>query len=131
MARALGQAVGNGWPAAGFDGGTGPVSLPATLRALTLAEYFESHARRLHSSGRRMAVRAARTLIDKARSGALPDGFTGRDVYRNQWSGLADKVAVGDALDLLAAHGWLSEATIETGGRLTVTYSLTEGARHG
>ena len=35
-----------------IDGGTGPVTLPATLRALALAEYFESHARRLHSSGR-------------------------------------------------------------------------------
>lgn len=36
-----------------IDGGTGAVSLASTLRALTLAEYFESHARRLHSSGRR------------------------------------------------------------------------------
>ena len=70
-----------------IDGGTGPVTLPMTLRALALAEYFESHARRLHGSGRRMAVRAARTIIDKARAGALPDPFTARDVYRNQWAG--------------------------------------------
>ncbi|MBI5269476.1 MAG: DUF3987 domain-containing protein [Burkholderiales bacterium] len=42
-----------------IDGGTGSVGLPATLRALALAEYFESHARRLHSSGRRTTVRAA------------------------------------------------------------------------
>ena len=110
---------------------SGPVTLVATLRALALAEYFESHARRLHSSGRRMAVRAARALIDKARAGALPAPFTARDVYRNQWSGLADKVAVADALDLLTAHGWLSEATFDTGGRPTVIYGLTEGARRG
>jgi putative DNA primase/helicase len=114
-----------------IDGGTGPVTLPATLRALTLAEYFESHARRLHSSGRRMTVRAARTIIDKARAAALPDAFSARDVYRNQWAGLSDRAAVADALDLLAAHGWLVEATIETGGRPTATYSLTEGARRG
>jgi putative DNA primase/helicase len=113
------------------DGGTGPVTLPATLRALTLAEYFESHARRLHSSGRRMTVRAARTIIDKARAAALPEVFTARDVYRNQWAGLSDRTAVGDALDLLAAHGWLTEATIDTGGRPTATYGLTEGARCG
>lgn len=117
-----------------IDGGTGPVTLPATLRALALAEYFESHARRLHSSGRRMTVRAARTIVDKARAGALPDSFTARDVYRNQWAGLGDRAAVADALDLLAAHEWLSEAGIETGGaggRPTTTYALTEGARRG
>ncbi len=113
------------------DGGTGPVTLPATLGALALAEYFESHARRLHSSGRRMTVRAARSIIDKARAAALPDPFTARDVYRNQWSGLSDKAAVIDALDMLVAHEWLSEASIETGGRPTATYSLTEGARRG
>jgi putative DNA primase/helicase len=113
------------------DGGTGPVTLPATLRALALAEYFESHARRLHSSGRRMTVRAARTIIQKARAGALPSPFTARDVYRNQWAGLSDRAAAADALDLLVAHDWLAEATIETGGRPTATYSLTEGARRG
>lgn len=114
-----------------IDGGTGAVTLPATLRALTLAEYFESHARRLHSSGRRMTVRAARTIIDKARAGTLPEAFTARDVYRNQWAGLSDAAAVADALDLLAAHGWLTETTIPTGGRPTATYGLTEGARRG
>ena len=114
-----------------IDGGTGPVTLPVTLRALALAEYFESHARRLHGSGRRMAVRAARTIIDKARAGALPDPFTARDVYRNQWAGLSDRETVADSLDMLAAHGWCTEATIDTGGRPTAIYSLTEGARRG
>ena len=114
-----------------IDGGAGPVSLAATLRALALAEYFESHARRLHGSGRRLAVRAARTIIDKARAGALPDPFTARDVYRNQWAGLSDRAAVADAVDMLAAHEWVTEAAVETGGRPTVTYSLTEGARRG
>ncbi len=113
------------------DGGTGPVGLQATLRALALAEYFESHARRLHSSGRRTTVRAARGIIDKARAGSLPDPFTARDVYRNQWSGLSDRNAVSEALDLLLAHGWLTEAVIETGGRPAAIYGLTAGARHG
>ena len=65
-----------------IDGGTRPVTLPSTLRALTLAEYFESHARRLHSSGRRMTGSAH--VIDKAGRAARP--FTARDVYRNQWA---------------------------------------------
>lgn len=114
-----------------IDGGVGPVCLSAALKALALAEYFESHARRLHSSGRRTTVRAARMIIDKARSGTLHAPFTARDVYRNQWTGLADRAAVADALDLLTTHGWLTEETLETGGRPTATYWLTEGARHG
>jgi len=114
-----------------IDGGTGPVALQSTLRALALAEYFESHAKRLHSSGRRLVVRAARTILDKARTRALPDYFTARDVYRNQWAGLSDRSAVADALDMLAAHGWLTEADLSTGGRPSTTYCLTEGARRG
>ena len=116
------------------DGGTGPVALAPTTRALALADYFESHARRLHASGRRVAVRGARAIVDKARAGDLPVPFTARDVYRNQWAGLADRATVADALDLLAAHGWLAEAAIATGpdgGRPTTTYTLTEGARLG
>ncbi len=116
------------------DGGTGPVALTPTTRALALADYFESHARRLHASGRRVAVRGAHAILDKARAGDLPDPFTARDVYRNQWAGLADRVVVADALDLLVAHGWLAETTIAAGadgGRPTTIYTPTEGARHG
>ena len=91
-----------------IEGGIGPVTLQSTERALALAEYFESHARRLHSSGRRLTVRAARTIIDKARASALPDAFTARDVYRNQWAGLSDRVAAADALDQeMGFHVWV------------------------
>ena len=113
-----------------IDGGTGPVSLAATVRALALAEYFESHLRRLHGSGRRAAVRAARILLSKVQAGALDELFTVRDVYRKAWSGL-DKETATEAADLLAAYGWLTEATIETGGRPTTVYSLFAGGRRG
>ena len=114
-----------------IDGGIGPVGLASTVRALALAEYFESHARRLHGSGQRVTVRGARTIVDKARAGALPEAFTARDVYRNRWTGLSDRSAVADALDLLVGHGWLSETTVDTGGRPSTVYGLTSGARHG
>lgn len=114
-----------------IDGGVGAVGLQSTLRALALAEYFESHARRLHSSGRRTVVVAARTIISKAKATALPEAFTARDVYRPQWAGLSDRTLVADAIDLLASHGWLTETSVETGGRPTAIYSLTEGARRG
>ena len=114
-----------------IDNGVGPVSLTATLRALTLAEYFESHLRRLHGSGRRGIVKAARALLLKVQAGASPDPFTARDVYHNQWAGLADRETASEALEMLAAHGWLSEATADTGGRPTTIYRLSEGARRG
>ncbi|MFO1213674.1 MAG: hypothetical protein U1E72_03585 [Burkholderiaceae bacterium] len=75
----------------------------------------------------------ARALLDKgARGPATCPTPSRRATYRNQWAGLADRATVADALDLLAAHGWLAEAAIATGadgGRPTTTYSLTEGAR--
>ena len=107
------------------------MTLAATLRALTLAEYFESHARRLHGSARRQTIRAASALLAKLKAGALPGEFTARDVYRKDWSRLSERGAASAALDMLAAHGWLAEATIDTGGRPTTIYSLSEGARHG
>lgn len=113
--------------------GVGPVSLPATLQALALAEYFESHARRLHGSGQRVMVRAAKAILSKALAGALGEPFSARDVYRNQWTGLTDRATVTDALDLLTSHGYVTEAEIagSAGGRPTTIYSLTQGARHG
>lgn len=108
------------------DGGVGPLTLAPTMRALALAAYFESHARRLHASGRRVVMHAARAVLDKVRDGQLPLPFTARDVYRNQWAGLSDRATVADALDVLVAHGWLVEATVETGGRPTTVYSPVE-----
>ncbi|MBN8507122.1 MAG: DUF3987 domain-containing protein [Burkholderiales bacterium] len=113
------------------DGGAGPVSKSATLRALALAEYFASHARRLHASGRRLAVRGARLIIDKVRSGELPAEFTLREVHQRGWAGLSEHAAVSEALDLLVVHGWLIEAELPTGGRPKLLYCLAEGARRG
>ena len=114
-----------------LDGGLGSVSLEGTLQALALAEYFESHTRRLHSSGQGQTVRAGHKILQRARGESLPELFTARDVYRNQWAGLSDKMEVGDALDLLVDYGWLSATPVETGGRPTTIYRLTEGARRG
>lgn len=113
------------------DGGIGCVGEPAMLRALALSDYFESHARRLHASGQRATVRAARALLDKALGDALPAPFTARDVYRPQWQALTEREIVADALEMLVSHGWLIEASVDTGGRPTITYSLSQGALRG
>lgn len=109
----------------------GPVGIRPTLQALTLSDYFESHARRLHSSARRAAVRGASRLLERVKARALPAVFTARDVMRKDWSGLTERQAVADALDLLVTHGWLMESeTVAglSGGRPTTIYSLAVGA---
>jgi putative DNA primase/helicase len=116
------------------DGGTGPVTMQSVKRALALAEYFESHAGRLHGSGRRVVIKAARAILAKVRSGDLPVEFTARDVYRRDWSGLTEPETVTAALEMLTVHGWFSEYALSSGaagGRPTVLYAASEAALHG
>ena len=116
------------------DGGIGPVNIASTLKALELADYFESHARRLHGSGRRSTIQACRAILHRSKSWDLPDPFTARDIYRRGWSGLTDATTVADALEMLTAHRWLTDATIPAGivgGRPMTVYSLTQGVERG
>jgi len=106
------------------DGGTGAVSLEATLRAIAWAEYLEPHARRAYGSGPVAAVQAARLILKRIRDRALPDAFTARDVYRPQWSGLTDRDTVREALLLLEDHAYLVSERLSTGGAPTIVYSV-------
>ena len=114
------------------DGGVGPATLVAMARALALADYFESHARRLHASERRATVRGAKTILAKIRDGSLPEVFSARNVQMKGWSGLDEKVAVANALDLLVDCRWLVETDLQPGpqgGRPKTVYMLHEGAQ--
>ena len=71
----------------------------ATVRALAWAEYLHSHATRLYSAGENMAENGARLILERRTQ--LPDPFTARDIHRRKWAGLADRDAVGSALDVL------------------------------
>jgi putative DNA primase/helicase len=116
------------------DGVSGPVTLQAVERALALAEYFESHARRLHGSGRRSVIKAARAILAKIKAGDLEPEFTAREVYRRDWSGLTETETVTAALEMLAVHGWLSECQMASGaagGRPTLLYAAHEAAKRG
>ena len=52
-------------------------------------------------------LRAAVALAEKVRQGKLLDGFTARDVRRNQWRYLTTEEAVQAALDWLEDNYWL------------------------
>lgn len=105
------------------DGKTGPVAIAAMLRALAWAEYLESHATRLYSSGKVVVLDAAREIMRHIRKGDLPEAFTARDIYRNEWGKLSDPKVVHDALTLLHDHDWLVRKERESGGRPAITYT--------
>jgi hypothetical protein len=106
----------------------GSVSKEAALRAAAWCEYLEAHARRCFGLLKDDGLRAAQALAAKLERGALEDGFTLRDVRRNQWRSLTTDDAIQAALDWLEDEDWLrSEATGGTGpgsGRRTLHYRI-------
>lgn len=88
-------------------GQRGPVKVESALRAAAWCDYLEAHARRCYGLLTDDGLRAAQALADKVRQGKLADGFTARDVRRNQWRGLTTDEAVQAALDWLEDEGWL------------------------
>lgn len=109
------------------EGGTGPVTRTATIRALAWSEYLESHAKRVYGAGTQPAVATAKLIVKKIRQGHLQSPFSSRDVWRPAWSGLSDREQVAEGLRLLVDYGWLQEERDETtGGRPATFYSNTE-----
>lgn len=107
----------------------GPVTEFALLRALAWAKYLESHARRIYGSIAMASLGAAHRLAAKIVDGAVNDGFTLRDVYRNGWSGLTDRKQVAAAVDVLADHDWLQVEEISTDGRPATVHRINPRIR--
>lgn len=99
---------------------SGPVTKKAALRAAAWCEYLEAHARRCYGLLQDDGLRAAQALAKKLEQGALADGFTARDVGRNQWRNLTTDDAVQAALDWLEDEGWIRGEP--TGGMLVARW---------
>ncbi len=106
------------------DGGSGNVSETALVRALAFSEYLETHARRAYGSGTEAEAETAKAILSRISKGDLREGFTARDVYRNQWSNLSDREAVQAGLDLLADLDWLATSTAQSAGRSRTSYRI-------
>jgi putative DNA primase/helicase len=109
------------------DGGTGPVTESATLRALAWGEYLESHAKRVYGSGTQPDTDTAKAILARIRNGDLKSSFSSRDVWRNGWAKLADRDQVAAGLRLLVDYDWLFEDRLETGGRPATVYHVNPG----
>jgi Protein of unknown function (DUF3987) len=83
------------------DGGNGPVSHRALLKALATAHYLESHARRVYSSACESELAAAKAILKHIRNGDLKDGFTARDLHQRNWAHLTEREQVGEGVSLL------------------------------
>jgi Protein of unknown function (DUF3987) len=107
------------------DGGTGPVSHRALLKALAAAHYLESHARRVYGSRFESELAAAKAILKHIRNGDLKDGFAARDVHQRGWAHLTEREQVGAGLSLLVDLDHLASCTPSIGtegGRPKITY---------
>jgi hypothetical protein len=105
------------------EGGRGTVGVAAAARAFGWADYLQTHATRLYTSGSVLAENGARLIF--ARRKHLPAPFTGRDVHRKAWAGITDRDAVASAIETLCSAGYIREiasAPSEVGGRPSVGY---------
>lgn len=91
------------------------VSLDSAEMAGRWCDYLEDHARRIYGQIAGTGMRAALKLAEKIRQGELQDGFSIRDVYRNQWQYLTDREVVKEACDELVEAGWLAEQILDPG----------------
>jgi len=114
------------------EGKTGGVGREALLRALAVAEYLETHARRIYGATDTIDIIAAEAILTHIRRGALKDGFTARDVHRPGWSKLTDHDHVRRGLDLLVDLDHLAaqvSGNTGYGGRPKVSYRINPVSR--
>jgi hypothetical protein len=114
------------------DGGTGPVSHRALLKALAAAHYLETHARRVYGSASEAELSASKAILKRIRNGDLKDGFTARDVHQGGWAHLTEREQVGAGLTLLVDLDYLAilvPALGSQGGRPKVSYQINPSIR--
>jgi putative DNA primase/helicase len=70
-----------------LDGRVGPIGEASARTAIGWGAYLESHARRLYASVTEAPAVAARLLAARIQTGAMPNLFAARDVYRFGWTG--------------------------------------------
>lgn len=96
------------------EGAARVVSEVTMTKALAWLQYLEPHARRVYYTVDVPETGAARLLLARLQSGALPITFKSWEISRKCWHGLSDAAVVKRACRLLHEYGWLIE--LEAGG---------------
>jgi hypothetical protein len=110
------------------EGGAGRIEEASLVRALALAEYLETHAKRVYGAGSAHETAVAKLILTHIRKGEIQDGFAARDIYRRAWTGLNDSAQVNGALELLADFDWIAPRLVKTATRSATVYSINPGA---
>lgn len=88
-------------------GRTGPVTHESAYRAVEWCTFLEAHARKVFAPELNLDAKTAHALAAKIKEGAVVDGDTLRDIYRNQWTGMTRPDEVRSAARILEACKWL------------------------
>ncbi len=91
----------------------GAVDTAALLRALSWAEYLESHAGRIYAPAMSPELFVALELAKRLPS--LPEPFKAKDVYRRHWRGL-DMEGTRSAIQVLTDFGHIREVAEDATG---------------
>lgn len=83
-------------------------------KAIRWAMYLESHARRLYGAAVKPDITAAKALAKRIERQDVEDGFSLRDVYRKEWSDLANNEDVERGVNVLIDFDWLRTKRIAT-----------------
>jgi hypothetical protein len=112
------------------DVGSGEVGQVAMLRAIAMASYLESHAKRAYASGPEAETAAAKAILDRILRRVLVSQFSARDIHRKGWGHVTERSQVQAGLNLLCEHNWLAarDRLHPAGGRPTVLYSINPKA---
>jgi uncharacterized protein DUF3987 len=115
------------------EGGMGNVGAEALARALDMAEYLETHARRVYGATDAVDIIAAEAILAHIGRGDLQDNFSCRDVHQKDWSRLTDRDHVQRGIDLLVELDHLAADTSGGkpgfGGRPKVSYRINPASR--
>jgi hypothetical protein len=106
-----------------LDGGSGPIDMTATTKALKWFMYLYPHAKRIYGSSPTASFDSTSMLLQKIKQGHFPNPFTAREVVRKGWTGLTSQQSVEDAIEWLVTCHWLRADGLDTGGRPKEVYT--------
>ena len=116
-----------------IEGGKGRIDIDSLRRAICWQKLLLAHATRAYAAVTSATMDSAQALSRQIRRGALNEGFTVRNVYRNNWSLLGTAKEAAEAVEVLVDLGWLraeqDKRVNGSDGRPTVRYYINPRLR--
>lgn len=97
------------------------VSSGSIEMAIAWANYLELHAKKVYQEKLSLPQKAANTLAQKIRNGAIKDGDSFRSIYRHHWTSLDTPEKLEKAVERLEECGWaLTETVNNNAGKISI-----------